>query len=56
MIEMTTVEARENFSELINKAAYGKEHILLKRRGKPLAILIPFDTESTIIELKKRKK
>ncbi len=37
---MTTVEARENFSELINKAAYGNERILLTRRGKALVAVV----------------
>ena len=38
---MTTVEARENFSDLINKAAYGNERVILTRRGKALAAVIP---------------
>lgn len=41
MIKMTTVEARENFSDLINKAAYGNERVVLTRRGKALAAVIP---------------
>lgn len=41
MIKMTTVEARENFSELINQAAYGKERVVLTRRGKELVAIVP---------------
>ncbi|PHQ81119.1 MAG: type II toxin-antitoxin system prevent-host-death family antitoxin [Coxiella sp. (in: Bacteria)] len=41
MLKMTTVEARENFSDLINKAAYGNERVVLTRRGKALAAVIP---------------
>ncbi|MCH9770485.1 MAG: type II toxin-antitoxin system Phd/YefM family antitoxin [Gammaproteobacteria bacterium] len=41
MMKMTTVEARENFSDLINKAAYGSRRIVLTRRGKPLAAIVP---------------
>ena len=41
MQTVSTVEARENFAELINQSAYGGERIVLTRRGKPLAALIP---------------
>jgi len=43
MLEMSTVEARENFSDLINKAAYGNEQVVLTRRGKPLVAVISLD-------------
>lgn len=43
MLKMTTVEARENFSDLINKAAYGNERVILTRRGKALAAIIPLE-------------
>jgi prevent-host-death family protein len=39
----TTVEARSGFAELINRAAYGKERVILKRRGKSVAALVPID-------------
>ena len=37
---ITTVDARENFSELVNHAAYGNKRIVLTRRGKPLCVVI----------------
>lgn len=40
MNKMTTVEARENFSELINQAAYGNKRIVLTRRGRPLVAVV----------------
>jgi prevent-host-death family protein len=40
---MTTVEARENFSELINQAAYGNERIILTRRGKALVAVVSLE-------------
>ena len=40
MRTMTTVEARDNFSDMINQAAYGSQRIVLTRRGKPLAAVI----------------
>lgn len=50
MIKMTTVEARENFSELINQAAYGKERVLLTRRGKELVAIVPLSDLKTLRE------
>jgi prevent-host-death family protein len=43
MNAITTVEARGHFSELINRTAYGKERIVLSRRGKELLVLIPLE-------------
>ena len=40
---MTTVEARENFAEVINRTAYGKERVVLTRRGKPLAAVVSME-------------
>jgi prevent-host-death family protein len=40
---VTAATARDNLSELINRAAYGKERVLLTRRGKALAALVPME-------------
>ena len=48
MIKMTTVEARDNFSELINQAAYGNQRIVLTRRGKPLVAVVPLEDFSAL--------
>ena len=40
---MSTVKARENFSDMINKAAYGNQRIILTRRGKPLVAVVSLD-------------
>jgi len=34
-------EAKKHFSELIGKVAYGNERILITKRGRPMARLIP---------------
>ncbi len=36
-------EAKKHFSELLGQVAYGKKHILITKRGKPMARLIPAD-------------
>lgn len=43
MTTVTTKEARDQLSDLVNRAAYGKERIVLTRRGKGVAALIPLD-------------
>ena len=43
MTTVTTKEARDQLSELVNRAAYGKERIVLTRRGKGIAALIPLE-------------
>jgi prevent-host-death family protein len=51
MSQMSTVEARENFSELINQAAYGNKRIVLTRRGKPLVAVISVEELNRLTEL-----
>jgi len=35
--------ARDALGEIVNRVAYGKERVILARRGKRLAALIPID-------------
>ncbi|HEY6291045.1 MAG TPA: type II toxin-antitoxin system Phd/YefM family antitoxin [Terriglobia bacterium] len=43
MASMTTVLARNEFSDVVNRAAFGKERVILKRRGKPIAAVVSMD-------------
>lgn len=43
MSSITTASAREHFSEIVNRSSYGKERIVLSRRGKDLAAIIPME-------------
>ena len=40
---ITTAEARKNFADIVNKVAYGKEPIVLTRRGQEVAALVSID-------------
>ncbi len=40
---ITTADARKNFADIVNKVAYGKEPIVLTRRGKEVAALVSMD-------------
>ena len=42
-LTMTTVDARENFAELLNRVAFAKRRVVLTRRGKPFVAVIPMD-------------
>ena len=41
--EVAISELRENLSDLINKSAFGKQRIVLNRRGKCLVALVPIE-------------
>ena len=43
MTALSTVKARENFSDLVNRSAYGKERVVLTRRGKGVAAVVPIE-------------
>jgi prevent-host-death family protein len=43
MATITTVSARNEFSSVLNRAAFGKERVILQRRGKPIAAVVPMD-------------
>jgi prevent-host-death family protein len=34
-------QAKKHFSELLGRVAYGGERIIISKRGKPLAVLVP---------------
>lgn len=40
---INTIDAKEDFSELINRVSHNKERIILLRRGKEVAALIPIE-------------
>ena len=40
---ISTAEARKNFADVVNKVAYGKESIVLTRRGHEIAALVSID-------------
>ena len=51
MSTVTTVKARESFSEVINRSAYGKERIVLTRRGKKVAAVVPVEDLNLLEEM-----
>jgi prevent-host-death family protein len=51
---ITTVSARQHFSDLINRVAYGKDRIVLTRRSRPLAALVPIEDMELLEEIEDR--
>jgi prevent-host-death family protein len=52
---ITTAAARKNFSELVNRVAYGKDRVVLTRRNKPLAAVVPIEDIALIEEIEDRE-
>lgn len=47
---INTADAKEQFVDLINRVAHNKERIVLTRRGKEIAAIIPFDDLKLLLE------
>ena len=43
MTRLNVSKAREEFPEMLNRAAYGKERTIVSRRGKEMAAVIPIE-------------
>lgn len=40
---LNTLEAKEQFADLVNRVAHSKDRIILTRRGKEIAAIIPIE-------------
>ncbi len=40
---MTTVDAKEKLTDLLNHVSHSKERVVLVRRGKPIAAMVPLE-------------
>jgi len=40
---ITTADARKNFADIVNTVAYGKEPVVLTRRGQEIAALVSIE-------------
>lgn len=43
MSKYSTAKARQDFAEIVNKVAYGKERIIVTRQGKDFVAIICID-------------
>jgi prevent-host-death family protein len=50
----TAARARKSFSDILNRAAYGKERVVIERRGRKLAAVVPLEDLALLEELENR--
>lgn len=53
---MTTKEARDNFSDLLGSVYYGKEAIMVERKGRPFAVVVNPDEYENYTKYKEAAK
>jgi len=51
---VSTVKARGQLSTVINRAAFGKERVVLTRRGKEIVAVVPIEDLRFLEELENR--
>ena len=54
MATVTASEARSKFSELLSRARYGEERVVISRSGKPVAVLLSVEDAKLLEELEDR--
>lgn len=47
-------KARERFTDILNRAAYGRERVVIERRGKRIAAVVPVEDLDLIEALEDR--
>ena len=52
--KISTADARKKFSNIVNRVAFGKESIVLTRRGEELAALVTMDELRLLQEIEDR--
>lgn len=54
MKKVSAAHARSDFAEIVNQASFGKERIVLTRRGRDLAALVPIEDLELLEQLEDR--
>jgi prevent-host-death family protein len=42
-VHVTVSQARDDFAELVNRAAYKQERVIISRRGRAVAAIVPIE-------------
>jgi len=53
-IKISTADARKNLSNIVNRVSFGKEPIILTRRGEEIAALVGMDELKLLQEIEDR--
>lgn len=54
MTRLAASEARDRFAEVLNRVAFGRERVILERRGKDLAAIVPLEDLKVLEALEDR--
>jgi prevent-host-death family protein len=54
MSRIAVIEARKVLADILNRASYGKERVVLTRRGKDVAAIVSMDDFATLEEIEDR--
>jgi prevent-host-death family protein len=49
-------ELRLHLSDVMNRTAYGKEQVILTRRGRPFVALVPLEDIESLEQFRKQKR
>lgn len=55
MFRTSVTEIKQNCADLLNRVAYGKERIVLHRRGKDIVALVPIE-DFELLEQQREKE
>ena len=53
---VNVADAKRRFSDLLGRVAYGRETILITRRGRPMARLVPVEPRTAVVEKRRKPK
>lgn len=54
--KMTAKEARDNFTDLLGSVYYGKESVVVEKKGRPFAVVVNPDEYGSYIKYKEAAK
>ncbi len=52
--KLTASEARQNFSDILNRAVYGGERVIVHRGKKPVAAVVPMEDLEMLEQIEDR--
>lgn len=54
-VRMTAQEARDGFADALNRVAYGRDRVVVERRGKPVAAIVSLYDLKCLEEIEARE-
>ena len=55
-IFLSTVEARDSFSRLVDRAALGKDRIVVTRHGEPMVAIVPLEDLELLEQIERHQE